>query len=332
VIAATTAIAMTKFQKTIIGAMLAAAVGTAILAVHQNLQLQDKIQTLQQQQTFLMQQVRQLKEAHLETEQQVAALQAPPPAAHTNAMTRADNTSGGSPRTDTTIDTNTIPSNMLETELERGLSESTWGGREAALERLGKNISTNDLPRALAFLVQRPGPNGLETPLFDHLASRWGEADPHAAIAWANSLQDTNAQARALTKVLLGWSKQHREEAIGFAAEMPAGNLQNAAVKQVVGDWTFWDAPNAAKWLGQNPQFADQTLGDLIFWGQGACPAAIADLLDQQYSLGHTNWLQDHGAEVASIWLNRDKAAARTWIEQAPLPDETKQRLLKRDH
>jgi hypothetical protein len=221
---------------------------------------------------------------------------------------------------------------LLEAELQRSLSESTWGGREAALQRLGKNIASNDLARALAFLVQRPGPDGLETPLFDELASRWGGSDPNAAVAWANSLQDTNAQERALTKVLLGWSKQNRDDAVNFAADMPAGDLQNAAVKQVVGDWTFWDAAGAAKWLSQNPQFADQTLGGLIFWGQGACPAAIADLLDQQYSLGHTNWLQQQGEQVASIWLSRDQGAARAWIAQAPLPDETKQRLLNRDH
>jgi hypothetical protein len=328
VIAATRTIAMTMLQKTLLGATLAAAVGMGVFEARQNSQSQDQIQMLQEQQTFLTHQVRQLEEAHQETERQMAvALQYPRVHTNTNTNARAA-TALASPK----IDTNTIPSERLEAELERGLSESTWGGREAALKRLGGNIATNDLPRALAFLVQRPGPNGLETPLFDNLASRWGEADPDAAIAWANSLQDTNSQQRALTKILLGWSKLHREEALNFAADMPAGNLQNAAVKQVVGDWTFWDAPGAAEWLAQNPQFADQTLGDLIFWGQGACPAAIADLLDQQYSLGHTNWFQDHGEQVASIWLSRDKAAARAWIEQAPLPDEAKQRLLNSDH
>lgn len=315
---------MTTLQKTIFVALLAVAVGTGIFEARQNSQLQDQIKTLQEQQAFLTHQVRQLKEAHQETEMRVAALQGPRPAVRTNAEVTVMASPG--------IDTNTIPSNLLESELERGLSESTWGGREAAFERLGKNIATNDLARALAFLVQRPGPNGLETPLFDNLASRWGQADPDAAIAWANSLPDTNSQERALTKILLGWSKQHREEAVNFAADMPAGNLQNAAVKQVVGDRAFWDSPGAAKWLAQNPQFADQTLGGLIFWGQGACPAAIADLLDQQYSLRHTNWLQEHGEQVASIWLSRDNAAARAWIEQAPFADEVKQRLLNGGH
>lgn len=327
-IAAIRTIAMTTLQKTIIGAMLVAAVGMGFFATHQNSQLQNRIQALQEQQTFLTHQFRQLQEAHQKMERQMTVLQGPPPVVPTNAMGGAGVTRMDSP----SIDTNAIPSNRVETELERGLSEATWGGREAALERLGKDIATNDLPRALAFLVQRPGSGGLETPLFDNLAKRWGESDPDAALAWANSLQDTNAQERALTKVLLGWSKEQREVAVDYAVNLPAGDLQNAVVKQVVGDWTFWDSPGVAKWLGQNPQFADQTLGDLIFWGQGNCPAAIADLLDQQYSLGHTNWLQQKGEQVASIWLSRDKAAALAWIQQAPLPDEAKQRLLNRDH
>jgi hypothetical protein len=313
---------MTTLQKTIIGVTLAVAVGTGIFAALENSQLRGQIRKLQEQQDLLAQQVNDLKGAHQTTDQRVAALQAALPDGQTNTSPEAK----ASPR----IDTNTIPSNQLEAELERGLSETTWGGREAALERLEKNISTNDLSRALAFLVQRPGADGLETPLFEKLASRWGESDPSAAIAWANSLQDTNSQQRALTKILLGWSKQHSDDALTYAADIPAGNLQSAAVKQVVGDVAFWNSADAAKWLGQNPQFADQTLGDLIFWGQGACPAAIADLLDQQYSLGHTNWLQDRGEQVAGIWLTRDRTAARAWIQQSPLPDDVKQRLLNR--
>ena len=312
---------MKTLQETVIGVTLAAAIGIGIFEAHQNSQLRKQIQTLQQQQTSLTQEVGQLEESHQETERQVAALQSPLPARRTNV-------SAGALVHSSKTDSNTIPSNLVETELERALSGSNWGGREAAFKRVGKDIATVDLPRALAFLVQRPGVNGLETPLFDNLASRWGEADPNAAIAWASGLQDTNSQERALTKVLLGWSKQHREEAANFAAEIPAGSLQDAAVKQVVGDWAFWDAPGAAQWISQNPGFAEQTLGNLIFWGEGACPAAIADLLDQQYSLGHTNWLQQQGEQVASIWLSRDKAAAHAWIERAPLPDEAKQRLL----
>ena len=61
VIAATKAIAMTTLQKTIIGAALAATVGTGIFEAHQASQLREQNQTLQQQQAPLAEQIQQLQ-------------------------------------------------------------------------------------------------------------------------------------------------------------------------------------------------------------------------------------------------------------------------------
>jgi RNA polymerase sigma factor (sigma-70 family) len=61
VIAATKAIAMTTIQKTLITATIAAAVGTGIYEVHQAAQLRGQVQTLQQQQAPLAEQIRQLQ-------------------------------------------------------------------------------------------------------------------------------------------------------------------------------------------------------------------------------------------------------------------------------
>jgi RNA polymerase sigma factor (sigma-70 family) len=61
IIAATKTIAMSTLQKTIIGAAFAAAVGTGFFEGRQNSQLQNKIQTLQQQQVPLTKQIQQLQ-------------------------------------------------------------------------------------------------------------------------------------------------------------------------------------------------------------------------------------------------------------------------------
>ncbi len=58
--ATTKAIAMTTIQKTIIGATLAAAVGTGVYEASQNSKLRDQVQTLQQQQAPLTEQIQQL--------------------------------------------------------------------------------------------------------------------------------------------------------------------------------------------------------------------------------------------------------------------------------
>jgi len=61
VLAATKTIAMTTLQKTIIGAALAAAIGTGIFAAHQNSQLRGQNQNLLQQQTDSAGQIQQLQ-------------------------------------------------------------------------------------------------------------------------------------------------------------------------------------------------------------------------------------------------------------------------------
>ena len=73
-IAATKAIAMTTLQKTIIGATLAAAVGTGVFEVHQNSQLRDRVQTLRQQQAPLAEQIRQLQRERDDATNQLAGL------------------------------------------------------------------------------------------------------------------------------------------------------------------------------------------------------------------------------------------------------------------
>jgi hypothetical protein len=76
VIAATKAIAMTTLQKTIIGAALTAAVGTGILEAHKVSQLRDQIQTIQQQQVPLAEQIWQLRLERDDATNRLAGLRA----------------------------------------------------------------------------------------------------------------------------------------------------------------------------------------------------------------------------------------------------------------
>jgi len=74
VIAATKAITMTTLQKTLIVAALTAAVGTGIFEAHQNSQLRDQVQTLQQQQTPSTEQLRQLQRERDDATNRLTAL------------------------------------------------------------------------------------------------------------------------------------------------------------------------------------------------------------------------------------------------------------------
>ncbi|HEX5398491.1 MAG TPA: sigma-70 family RNA polymerase sigma factor [Verrucomicrobiae bacterium] len=73
-IAATKTIAMTTLQKTIIGAALATAVGTGVFEAHQASQFRDQVQTFQQQQAPLDEQIRQLQRERDDATNRVAGM------------------------------------------------------------------------------------------------------------------------------------------------------------------------------------------------------------------------------------------------------------------
>lgn len=74
-IAATKMIAMTTLQKTVITAALTAAIGTGIFEAHQAAQLQNQIQTLQQQQAPLAGQLRQLQRERDDATNRLASME-----------------------------------------------------------------------------------------------------------------------------------------------------------------------------------------------------------------------------------------------------------------
>jgi hypothetical protein len=84
-------------------------------------------------------------------------------------------------------------------------------------------------------------------------------------------------------------------------------------------------------WVSQFPEgpLRDKAVEPVVFWGQGQDPAAIAAMLD---SFGSADLMQKYGEIVASIWLNRDNAAASAWIQNSTLADDAKQRLLSRNN
>jgi hypothetical protein len=311
----------TTLQKATAGAALAAALGAGMFEAHQNSKLNKQIQTLQQEQRSFTERIRGLEEELDRTKQHVAALRNKPQAA-----VRLDTVVRPSPKA---ANIAALPSVGLEDELDRAYAETSPGSREAALDHISKSILPSDIPRALAHLATRAGVSGVESSLFSELASKWGESDPNAAIAWASGLSDASAQRAALLGVLKGWAQVSPEAAASYAAKLPAGDLQDAGVIKVVKEWSFRDARGAASWVSTFPEskLRDKAVEPIVFGGQGQSPAAIADMLD---TIGSADLTKKHGETLASIWLSRDAAAALIWIEHSALPDEAKQRLLRR--
>jgi len=293
---------MTTFQKTTLGAALVAALGAWMFQAHQSSKLSEQNQALQHEQRSITERLSSLEEARDKATHQIAALRNSPQPAD-----RLDTPAKPQPKLGEVAP---LPSLGLEEELDRACAEASPGKREAALQHIRKAILPSDIPRALAHLASRAGMSGVDNPLFHQLASQWGESDATAALAWANSLSDASAQKTAFSDILTGWTHVSPEAAASYAAKLPAGDLQDAAVIKIIKEWSFRDARGAASWVSAFPEgeLRDKAVEPIIFWGQGQCPAAIADMLN---AIGSDELMKKHGETLANVWLSRDAAAAR---------------------
>ena len=309
---------MGALHRTGVAVLLFIAFGMCIFQAHKNATLSEEIQILREKQQSLVDQLSSVEQVHYKQQLAISRSAQPlkQPETAANPATKRPEPAP-------------LPSAGLEEELDRACAEARLGRREAALENITKSISRTDIPRALAHLATRTGMSGIDTPLFRQLASRWAEADPNAAVSWAESLSDASAQRAALLSTLNGWTHTAPEAAAGYAAKLPAGDLQDAAIIKVVKEWSFRDARGAASWISTFPEgkLRDKAADSIIFWGQGQCPAAIADMLD---SINNPELTSKHGEMLASIWLTRDSPAACAWVERSALPEDAKQRVLSR--
>jgi hypothetical protein len=218
------------------------------------------------------------------------------------------------------------PPETIEVRLNRALSESSPGKREAELNQIEQSIAVNDIPAALAFLA-RKGQTSIHSP-FGDLAGKWASKDAAAAIAWGTNVPDADIRKNVIVNMMKGWTQASPEAAAAYAAALPADDdLREKAVLMVANEWSFRDARSTADWVGHLPKGPLQVkaAGPVLFWGPGQAPAALAEMLD---TIGDKDLIQRNGETVASLWLKRDDAAARAWIEKSPLSEEVKQRLL----
>ncbi len=89
------------------------------------------------------------------------------------------------------------------------------------------------------------------------VASRWGELDPNAALAWAASLTDQDARNKAYTGAIDGWAYHDPFAAAEWLSHQPMGPERDAATQPLVMRVAESDPAGAWEWAGaiQEPTF-----------------------------------------------------------------------------
>lgn len=219
---------------------------------------------------------------------------------------------------------------------------------------------TADHPSAaLALAVDLP-PGLARDEFLLHAAGEWAGHDSKSAIEWGQQIQNEELRAQILAAIATSFAEKDPAAAAALAAtSLPAGHAQDDAVVSIVQRWVQQAPEQAAAWVAAFPEgrlrdtaleavvtlWADQDITEAGVWvnslseraGSDVAIAAYVEKMAVQFPEMAVEWAQEirnpalrneRLIDLAELWLHNDAAAARVWIAQSPLSEETKARLL----
>lgn len=167
--------------------------------------------------------------------------------------------------------------------------------RENAVRALADFSAASDLPAALAFT--RALPAALQATAARVIAPSLAQQDPAAALAWAQTLSDSQARQIAWQESVIRWTDNNPMAAVTWATAQPVGAERDRSVAIVAGQLA-----------SKNPRQA-LTL-----------TVTISDVASRL----------EHTRRIYRAWHNLNAPAANQWLAEAPIPTELRVALAPR--
>jgi hypothetical protein len=153
-------------------------------------------------------------------------------------------------------------------------------------------------------------------------------ADPASAVAAVSGIRDPVLRAKTIADIGVQWSSRDPENALNWAASLPPGSEQTAAIRSVYQVWSGNQFNSAKASLERlNSIQRDQALVGIIHERMNTSVAQAADLgLMVSDSLTRAELLDS----VFQRWGRSNPAQAKSWVEQSNLPESLRDQLKAR--
>ncbi|HYG23260.1 MAG TPA: hypothetical protein VEH04_10800 [Verrucomicrobiae bacterium] len=244
---------------------------------------------------------------------------------------------------------------------------NAWAGalpegdlRNEAQAHIAYEVATTSPMDAMQLAVAMP-PGATRDDLLAHVASMWAAADSAGALAWTKQIEDVELRERLLVSVITAMGNATPAEAAKLALELlPQGRNQEDAVMSLIQVWAQREPETVAQWVasfsvGELQQtgvqnlvkiWADADMQRVGQWLNGLGEGAVRDAgicaliekilpqdpkiaADWTRSISDVKLRQQEIENLGEVWLTINPAAAREFLEKAPITPEARQRLLQ---
>ena len=136
-----------------------------------------------------------------------------------NVSTNAKLTSQGAP-----------PTTVADLEAAIHSKRSRWD--LGKIYQVVDGLDTNQFAQAIAVCLKSTDQMTKYTAVHA-LAARWGEIDPQAALAYAQTVGNVGERIQVISGIVSGWAENDPSAAIAWAKQLPAGQTKNQALNAI---------------------------------------------------------------------------------------------------
>jgi hypothetical protein len=160
--------------------------------------------------------------------------------------------------------------------------------------------------------------------LTSELAGTWGRYQPKQAAQWLLGFPEGSMREGALGNVAYSWAQIDPLGAANFAASLPPGGSRKQALVNTVIAWADKDISSASAWLDK---FDAQRDNDAAVAAIATSPKVVQQNPEVALSWAESIVGPEDRAEaigqIAAQWAERDRNAARKYLEKTNLLDAT---------
>jgi hypothetical protein len=194
--------------------------------------------------------------------------------------------------------------------------------QDSVLQRSLSSWYQADPNAAMAWAQQQTNPQ-IEAAVFPSIAGQMANTDVQGAITFAQALTG-DAQANAINSIITTWAGNDPAAAVAYVAQQPDGENKTGEIETIAATWEE-NRPSAAnQWLASLPAGPAKDAA-LQAAANSANPAAGETLLA---GVGNDQIRVATETQIANNWMDSNPTAARTWIQNSDLPQQTKDLLL----
>lgn len=145
--------------------------------------------------------------------------------------------------------------------------------------------------------------------------NKWADENPREAWIWADQHLEGPLKDRALTDLMIGWSRRAPEQAATWLAS--TGLTSQPMVNALASTWAEAHPDKAAEWAGNLTPGPVKETAQVAVAGEIAKedPSKAADIFAPEIASGENLNLV---ISIADIWASTDPAEAAGWVDRMP--------------